>query len=90
MTSFDAQSTTIRRLGGPQRLQVSFPIGAGGLALGRGEPEGAIDTADVAGLTVRQSRAMASARKPVIVRKFSRDWCAGYAGAEFGQQKADL
>src|SRR5579863_9697667 len=33
---------------------------------------------------------MASARKPVIVRKFSRDWCAGYAGAEFGQQKADL
>lgn len=24
---------------------------------------------------------MASARKPVIVRKFSRDWCAGYAGA---------
>ncbi|MGD0348533.1 MAG: hypothetical protein ABSA85_17360 [Terracidiphilus sp.] len=41
-------------------------------------------------LTVRQSRAMASARKPVIVRKFSRDWCAGYAGAEFGQQKAEL
>jgi hypothetical protein len=33
---------------------------------------------------------MASARKPVIVRKFSRDWCAGYAGAEFGQQKAEL
>ena len=25
--------------------------------------------------------AMASARKPVIVRKFSRDWSAGYAGA---------
>jgi hypothetical protein len=24
---------------------------------------------------------MASARKPVIVRKFSRDWSAGYAGA---------
>ena len=23
---------------------------------------------------------MAGARKPVIVRKFSRDWCAGYAG----------
>ncbi|MGB0081073.1 MAG: hypothetical protein WBP90_06045 [Terracidiphilus sp.] len=43
-----------------------------------------------AGLTVRQSRAMASARKSVIVRKFSRDWCAGYAGAEFGQQKAEL
>jgi len=42
------------------------------------------------GVTVRQSRAMASARKPVIVRKFSRDWCAGYAGGEFGQQKAEL
>jgi hypothetical protein len=27
---------------------------------------------------------MASARKPVIVRKFSRDWCAGYAAATFG------
>ena len=39
---------------------------------------------------MRQSRAMASARKPVIVRKFSRDWCAGYAGAEFGQQKPEL
>ena len=33
---------------------------------------------------------MASARKPVIVRKFSRDWFAGYAGAEFGQQKPEL
>jgi hypothetical protein len=33
---------------------------------------------------------MASARKPVIVRKFSRDWFAGYAGADFGQQKPDL
>ena len=44
----------------------------------------------MAGLTVRQSRAMASARKSVIVRKFSRDWCAGYAGAEFGQHKAEL
>jgi hypothetical protein len=28
---------------------------------------------------------MASLRKPVIVRKFSRDWCAGYADAGFGQ-----
>jgi hypothetical protein len=28
---------------------------------------------------------MASVRKPVIVRKFSRDWCAGYAGASFGR-----
>jgi hypothetical protein len=33
---------------------------------------------------------MASARKPVIVRKFSRDWCAGYAGADFGQQDNEL
>ena len=39
---------------------------------------------------MRQSRAMASARKPVIVRKFSRDWFAGYAGANFGQQAAEL
>jgi hypothetical protein len=39
---------------------------------------------------VRQSRAMASARKPVIVRKFSRDWLAGYAAAEFGQSKPEL
>src|SRR5664280_2760739 len=33
---------------------------------------------------------MASARKPVIVRKFSRDWCAGYAGSGFGQDSAEL
>src|SRR5580692_9223782 len=33
---------------------------------------------------------MASARKPVIVRKFSRDWLAGYAAAEFGQTKPEL
>jgi hypothetical protein len=33
---------------------------------------------------------MASARKPVIVRKFSRDWFAGYAGADFGQRAAEL
>jgi len=33
---------------------------------------------------------MASPRKPVIVRKFSRDWCAGYAGAGFGQDAAEL
>src|ERR1039457_6337785 len=39
---------------------------------------------------MRQSRTMASARKPVIVRKFSRDWCAGYAGAGFGQDSAEL
>ncbi len=39
---------------------------------------------------MRQSRAMASLRKPVIVRKFSRDWCSGYAGAAFGQDTAEL
>jgi hypothetical protein len=33
---------------------------------------------------------MPSARKPVIVRKFSRDWCAGYAGPSFGQDAAEL
>lgn len=33
---------------------------------------------------------MASARKPVIVRKFSRDWCAGYADATFPQQASEL
>jgi hypothetical protein len=33
---------------------------------------------------------MASARKPVIVRKFSRDWCAGYVEAGLGQDAAEL
>lgn len=33
---------------------------------------------------------MASARKPVVVRKFSRDWHAGYASAEFGQDAPEL
>lgn len=33
---------------------------------------------------------MASARKPVIVRKFSRDWSAGYAGPGFGKDTAEL
>jgi hypothetical protein len=33
---------------------------------------------------------MASARKPVIVRKFTRDWCAGYAGVDYGQHRAEL
>jgi Family of unknown function (DUF6982) len=33
---------------------------------------------------------MASARKPVIVRKFSRDWCAGYASGGFGREAAEL
>jgi hypothetical protein len=39
---------------------------------------------------MRQFRAMASLRKPVIVRKFSRDWCAGYAEAGFGQNAVEL
>jgi len=39
---------------------------------------------------MRQSRAMASARKPVIARKFSRDWTAGYITASFGQLQAEL
>jgi hypothetical protein len=33
---------------------------------------------------------VASLRKPVIVRKFSRDWCVGYAGLSFGQESPDL
>ncbi|HET6207815.1 MAG TPA: hypothetical protein VFD98_13460 [Terracidiphilus sp.] len=33
---------------------------------------------------------MASVRKPVIVRKFSRDWFAGYARANFGQDAPEL
>lgn len=33
---------------------------------------------------------MASQRKPVIVRKFSREWFAGYAEAGFGQDAAEL
>ena len=33
---------------------------------------------------------MASARKPVIVRKLSRDWYAGYATSSFGQNAAEL
>jgi len=33
---------------------------------------------------------MGSARKPVIVRKFSREWYAGYAGAAFGQDSLAL
>jgi len=35
-------------------------------------------------------QAMGSARKPVIVRKFSREWYAGYAGAVFGQDSPAL
>ena len=33
---------------------------------------------------------MASHRKPVIVRKFSRDWVAGYAGAAFPPDQPGL
>ena len=33
---------------------------------------------------------MAPARKPVIVRKFSRDWYAGYAAPSFGQNAPEL
>jgi hypothetical protein len=33
---------------------------------------------------------MASSRKPVIVRKFTRDWCAGYANPDFGQDSPEL
>ncbi len=33
---------------------------------------------------------MASGRKPVIVRKFSRDWTAGYARPYFGQDALEL
>lgn len=39
---------------------------------------------------MRQSMEMGSARKPVIVRKFSRDWVAGYASAVFGQDTSEL
>ena len=33
---------------------------------------------------------MGSSRKPVIVRKFSRDWVAGYAGPVFGHDASTL
>ena len=39
---------------------------------------------------MRKSKAMASPRKRVIVRKFSRDWLAGYADAFFGQNRTEL
>jgi len=54
------------------------------------EPETATALRHVKPGRVRQSKTMASARKPVIVRKFSRDWFAGYAGADFGQNAAEL
>jgi len=39
---------------------------------------------------MRQSNSMPSGRKPVIVRKFSRDWMGGYAGVGFGQDAGEL
>ncbi|MGD0630053.1 MAG: hypothetical protein ABR987_11895 [Terracidiphilus sp.] len=39
---------------------------------------------------MRQSKAVASLRKPVIVRKFSRDWCAGYATGSFAHDAPEL
>jgi hypothetical protein len=33
---------------------------------------------------------MASSRKPVIVRKFSREWCAGYADADFAPNSFEI
>jgi hypothetical protein len=39
---------------------------------------------------MRQSKAVSASRKPVIVRKFSRDWCAGYAETNFGEDSPDL
>lgn len=41
-------------------------------------------------VSVRQSKAMGSVRKPVIVRKFSRDWFAGYAGPGLGMESTEL
>ncbi len=54
------------------------------------EPEAATARAAVRACAVRQSLAMASARKTIVVRKFSRDWSAGYAETDFGQQRAEL
>ncbi|MGO9437483.1 MAG: DUF6982 domain-containing protein [Terracidiphilus sp.] len=39
---------------------------------------------------MRQSMGMASHRKPVIVRKFSRDWIAGYVGGIIDRDAASL
>jgi hypothetical protein len=42
------------------------------------------------GRVVRQSKTMASQRKPVIVRRFSRDWLAGYASLVFPPDAPEL
>ena len=39
---------------------------------------------------MRQSKSMASQRKPVIVRRFTRDWLAGYAPAVFPAEWPEL
>ena len=39
---------------------------------------------------MRKSKAVASAHKPVIVRKLSRDWFAGYASGTFCQDSEEL
>lgn len=39
---------------------------------------------------MRQSWKVAPARKPVIARKFSREWYAGYAASAFGQDAPEL
>jgi hypothetical protein len=42
------------------------------------------------GLDRATIQGMASSRKPVIVRKFSRDWIAGYTGATFSPDASEL
>jgi hypothetical protein len=42
------------------------------------------------GRGVRQSKAMASQRKPVIVRRFTRDWIPGYAPSAFPPEAPEL
>ena len=49
-----------------------------------------IESANLARSSVRQSNAMGSARKPVIVRKFSRDWFAGFAGPGLAADLGEL
>ena len=39
---------------------------------------------------MRQSKTMASGRKPVIVRKFSRDWTAGYAATSLDGPELEI
>ncbi len=39
---------------------------------------------------VRQSKAVSSSRKPVVLRRFSREWCAGYAETTFQDDSPEL